>query len=274
MLKNRKQYLFSRTKNKGIIFIFLLLYGCATTKKMINTLDGIQKEKIIVLESYDSTSVNNVRVVSYDKLGRVKEQYSGGIIETLWLNLDERYIYTDTVLEKQMFFDGKYEFSLIYVTNIHSLSKVEVYDSLGFYGDTNTYFTLDKSLNVLTSSSWRNLSHPDEYWNYSSGGKLIEYGKFDNGSKDKFNEWKYNQNGCLIKKIQYRNDYPYIIKYKVDEKCNIIKYTGIDKEGHVGDKLRYGYEFDAVGNWVKKIEINALTNDTMKIEAREIEYYK
>ena len=168
MMKYRKQYLFSRTKNKGIIFIFLLLYGCAVTKKSINTPHGIQKEKIIVLESYDSTRVNTVRVVSYDKTGRVIEQYSGGINDTLWLNLDERYVYTDSVLEKQMFFDGKYEFSLIYITNIHSLSKVEVYDSLGFYGDTNTYFTLDKSLNVLKSSSWRNLSPPDEYWNYSS----------------------------------------------------------------------------------------------------------
>ena len=78
------------------------------------------------------------------------------------------------------------------------------------------------------------------------------------GAIDKFGEI---EKGTLYRKHTY----------KYDEKGNKIEENKYDRDGNLYYKLTYKYEFDAVGNWIKKTEFKK--GKPYQISEREIEYY-
>ncbi len=70
-----------------------------------------------------------------------------------------------------------------------------------------------------------------------------------------YDEYEYDENGFLIKRISYEwsETVPIIYLYENDEKGNPVKET-VERDDGTFDYTYYTYEYDAAGNTVKKTE--------------------
>ena len=290
--KSQNRQLFANQNSSVILGVFVIcisLYGCfifksknekelppffLNTQGKMNFQGRVKKVEKIVTTKRDTFHLEEIEFYFFDKNRRISEVFYGETSTNQPLNLIEKNIYTDTTVEQLSFIDGIHDFSVIQIIDKRNKLMFEIYDSAGVKRDTTLKYKLDNSLNVIRVSKFKDFSTDEFFFSYNKFGQVKEYGDIYKGHKNIEKRMEYDNNRCLVNVNQYLWDYPNVIEFKRDKNCNELEYVAKDKEGKVGDKLIYLYEFDSIGNWTKKIEINAFTSDTLKIEMREIEYYK
>ena len=135
----------------------------------------------------------------------------------------------------------------------------------------NFSFAQTKIQNDLTRDG---LKGKVSFFSESKYDLVEKFGEIEKGSlSDKFT-YKYDEKGNMIEVNYYNADESLGDKYtyKYDEKGNKIESIRYNADGSLRFKHTSNYEFDAMGNWIKKTSIpdgkpNLLTE-------RVIEYYK
>lgn len=85
---------------------------------------------------------------------------------------------------------------------------------------------------------------------------VIESGKAVESSRELLRETIYNRAGAVIDDATYSYESPMLegkAEYKYDDKGNVSELTLRNDDGSVLRKEVYTYEFDAVGNWKKRV---------------------
>ena len=150
-----------------------------------------------------------------------------------------------------------------------------------------TSYNSDKSLDYKITYNYddkgnmieKNMYKPDGSLDYRhtktyyKNGKVIEE-KIYKKSKLFWKEVnKYDKSGNKVEYHLYNSDgiLDDIITYKYDDKGNEIESILRNSEGAIIDKAINQYEYDNVGNWIKKIEIP--DGKPRYVLERNIEYY-
>jgi hypothetical protein len=104
----------------------------------------------------------------------------------------------------------------------------------------------------------------DTIKNLDTNGKCLSY--FVNS---------FNDRGQITRTLMYDEDFNpvYTWVYEYDNEDNIYQDATFDAVGTRLNHNRYLYEKDAHRNWVKRITINAQTNEPMQITERKITYF-
>lgn len=118
---------------------------------------------------------------------------------------------------------------------------------------------------------------------YDEKGNGIEHNGYNSdGSLSFKRQCRYDDIGNMIEEVVYEDEEVLVVDkfgkaevtslnyhyfYKYDNKGNIIECYGSNPK----NPIKYKYEFDSIGNWIKKIEFSV--KGPLKITEREIEYY-
>lgn len=106
---------------------------------------------------------------------------------------------------------------------------------------------------------------------YDGRGSLVEEENL--GLGDSKHTYKYDSKGNLIESISITTEkFEYKFTYIVDDKGNVIEETYYTSSENFPHKTTYQYQYDSIGNWIKKDTFNG-DIQTGTIE-RKIEYYK
>lgn len=136
------------------------------------------------------------------------------------------------------------------------------YDERGNRIESNYYYS-DKSMDCKSTTK------------YDENGQVIETDECKpNGSLIEKTKIKYNVNEGLIEYYKYKFDGSLITKMiiKNDEKGNKIEQNIFDPNNLLINSFTFKYEFDSIGNWIKKTCINK--DNPPRYTEREFEYYE
>lgn len=87
---------------------------------------------------------------------------------------------------------------------------------------------------------------------YNEKGLLIKETEIDSEGRTAINEYFYDDNGVLNKKVYHpANENMPTIEYTYDVNGNVIKETDIDSDGNTGSS--YEYSYDENGNMIKRV---------------------
>lgn len=137
------------------------------------------------------------------------------------------------------------------------------------YDNNNNKIGWYEEDNIVSSLS------PVEMYKYDNNGNILEEKSFSDGVLSVIIKYEYDNNENLIevKTNSLDRDYSTKATIRYDEKGNEIEQvqTGIIDKEPIKRENTYEYEFDKIGNWIKKIEYNDGVAEM--IVKREIEYY-
>ena len=139
------------------------------------------------------------------------------------------------------------------VSTIASTSSDSGFIGCTMYSTTTWFGTITSSTFVTTPMSCAQVVEKNKektIYKFNNKGNLIESNRYD--SKGNFS-WKYN--------------------YKYDNRGNKIYECSSNSigENYIDYPYKFTYEFDDIGNWIKKIEYR--NNIPSIIYERDIEYY-
>jgi len=117
-------------------------------------------------------------------------------------------------------------------------------------------------------------------YTYDENGDLIETANYV-AEKVMYDRWvyKYNDIGNRIEAMNYRANNSIIQKhqYTYDDRNNRTSVTFYNTKDTISSKQSDKYEYDSVGNWIKKEEKLTWTdkpgNDSLEVTYRTISYY-
>ena len=212
-------------------------------------------------------------------------------------NYDEK----GSLLEWKNILNGHRRNCLVY-DNTGLLKEINNYDDEGILSSTDFYKhdTKGKVIEIQTDGGFLKSK---EVFIYDDQGHLIE--KREHISDDAIDSlfYKYNEDGDKIEcvgeldpsmegttyvKFTYKYDLgrklieknreltnrdgsSYMTTWKYDKFENEIEEITYDVNGSLETKISFQYEYDATGNWIKKIKLEKDKDNA--ITKREIEYY-
>lgn len=131
----------------------------------------------------------------------------------------------------------------------------------------------------------------DCYYQYDSAGREIEFKHYDvKGTQRTFDrhiQTTYDSAGRIVKKEalvgEFRInesifDYKMAVleKWSYDEHGNLVEHAGYQTKANPFRIVRYQYEYDQQGNWVKRVRYESCNGSMIATEVvwRKIEYYE
>ena len=135
-------------------------------------------------------------------------------------------------------------------------------------------------------------SGSDCYYQYDSAGRKIDYKHYDvRGTQRTFDshiQTTYDSAGRTVKKEALLGEFrinesifDYIMadleEWAYDEHGNLVEHVGYQTKVKPYKIVRYQYEYDQQGNWVKRIRYEGVSRDSMtatEVVLRKIEYYE
>ncbi len=253
----------------SIFFVLLFVWSCgnnSTTESIVASNDETTdwhklnlKGSIKAIKEIKFLAVDNFSEIQNGE--KIKHVYNKEIL----FNLDGYRIEQNDYIP-----DGTLANRIMYLHQQNKLVEYNEYDSQGMLFGTGKY-ELDGDgtpvkLNYKTNDGRYNWS---ETYKYNSQGKITEIEHFNAENVLTSKEvYKYNDSGLLIESELYK-DKKLVSKntYKNNEDGSNIELT------YSGDSsvYTYMYNYDAKGNWVKKIVFE--NNNPSGILIREIEYF-
>lgn len=156
--------------------------------------------------------------------------------------------------------------------------------SLGYEYDDQHNMIRSYSIGNCKPSGW------DNYYQYDSEGREIEYKNYDVRGKqrtfDRHIQTTYDSAGRIVKKEallgNFRpTEFVFIDSEKeewtYDEYGNLEEHVVYETKVKTIKIVRYQYSYDPHGNWVKRVQYEGASDDSMiptKITERKIEYYE
>ncbi len=205
---------------------------------------------IIELNRFKSDgTLDSKSTYKYDEKGNnIEENYfeTDGSLNTKWIN---QYDNKDNIV-------SKYEYNL--VGTIHSKERYK-YDEKGNLIETYTRYP----------------DSPKEFdrenYKYDEKGNIIEiygigYSSLIGEGESKRN-YKYDEKGNIIEENYYGN----VTSYKYNSKNDLTEINEYNSYGKLSNNLIFKYEYDKIGNWIKKITF--LNKIPKYVTERHIEYY-
>ena len=166
----------------------------------------------------------------------------------------------------------------------------------------NRGYEYDDQHNMIRSYSIGNCkpSGWDNYYQYDSEGREIEYKHYDVRGKQRTFErhiqTTYDSAGRMVKKEALLGSFLFsepllwksfldewttvmavLEEWSYDEHGNLVEHVGYKEKGKLFMIIRYQYEYDRQGNWVKRVRYEGDSDDSMiptKFTERKIEYYE
>ncbi len=132
----------------------------------------------------------------------------------------------------------------------------------------------------------------DCYYQYDSAGREIESKDYDvKGTQrtlDRHIQTTYDSAGRMVKKEALVGEFrinEFFFDYKMavleewsyDEHGNLVEHAGYQTKANPFRIVRYQYEYDQQGNWVKRVRYEGDSDDSMtatEVSERKIEYYE
>ncbi len=156
--------------------------------------------------------------------------------------------------------------------------------SRGYEYDDQHNMIRDYSIGDWKPSGW------DNYYQYDSEGREIEYKNYDVRGKqrtfDRHIQTTYDSAGRIVKKEallgNFRpEEFVFIDSEKeewvYDEYGNLVEHVVYETKAKLHKIVRYQYSYDPHGNWVKRVRYEGASDDSMtptEVMERKIEYYK
>lgn len=156
--------------------------------------------------------------------------------------------------------------------------------SRGYEYDDQHNMIRDYSIGDWKPSGW------DNYYQYDSEGREIEYKNYDVRGKqrtfDRHIQTTYDSAGRIVKKEallgNFRpEEFVFIDSEKeewvYDEYGNLVEHVVYETKAKLHKIVRYQYSYDPHGNWVKRVRYEGCSDDSMtptEVMERKIEYYK
>ena len=158
--------------------------------------------------------------------------------------------------------------------------------SRGYEYDDQHNMIRDYSIGDWKPSGW------DNYYQYDSEGREIEYKHYDVKGKqrtfDRQVQTTYDSAGRMVKKEALLGEFRinesifnYIMavleEWTYDEHGNLVEHVGYQTKDKPCMIVRYQYTYDPHGNWVKRVRYEGVNDDSMiatEVLERKIEYYK
>ena len=158
--------------------------------------------------------------------------------------------------------------------------------SRGYEYDDQHNMIRDYSIGDWKPSGW------DNYYQYDSEGREIEYKHYDVKGKqrtfDRQVQTTYDSAGRMVKKEALLGEFRinesifnYIMavleEWTYDEHGNLVEHVGYQTKNKPCMIVRYQYTYDPHGNWVKRVRYEGVNDDSMiatEVLERKIEYYE
>ena len=158
--------------------------------------------------------------------------------------------------------------------------------SRGYEYDDQHNMIRDYSIGDWKPSGW------DNYYQYDSEGREIEYKHYDVKGKqrtfDRQVQTTYDSAGRMVKKEALLGEFRinesifnYIMavleEWTYDEHGNLVEHVGYQTKDKPCMIVLYQYTYDPHGNWVKRVRYEGVNDDSMiatEVLERKIEYYE
>ena len=241
-----------------------------------------------VEERRDRNGMKSIGVVDcycYDERGnRVAHQMNNGKA-VQWMNY---YVYDSL---DNMIFEGRCRG---YRGDNNNCKCKGFRASRGYEYDDQHNMIRNYSIGDWKPSGW------DNYYQYDSEGREIEYKHYDvRGKQRTFDcqvQTTYDSAGRIVKKEALLGSFLFsepllwksfldewttvmavLEEWSYDEHGNLVEHVGYKEKGKLFMIIRYQYEYDRQGNWVKRIRYEGESKSSMtatEVLERQIEYYE
>jgi hypothetical protein len=204
----------------------------------------VEEARIInVSGQYVEKDRRHWRTTTYDRTGnKIKEEPRPPTSAAFSGNWEERRV--ERIFEGERLVEER-----SYIGNGSLVSKdVWKYDSQGRQSEWLFYYADEKTSKLKLNGRWA--------YKYDARGNVIERSRF--------------KGCCILEQREAANH---------DEKGNIAEYAYYNADGSLRSKTRYSYEYDSVGNWIKKTTFSWVTKDgksffePVEVSYRAITYY-
>lgn len=148
---------------------------------------------------------------------------------------------------------------------------------------SRSYYTYDPMGRLLSRDSYYDykqsdsLSGTQERYRYNEKGQLIEYYSFICGKPEVWERYKYNANGLLEAKDEYRYSFEHAIPVEEYSPKENFPYKVFEHKSKKHNRYRYEYKYDHKGNWVSQLCFIMWHNQKREVGSggikRQIEYY-
>ena len=238
------------------------------------TYEAIDKSGEIIADK--EPTYLGVTKILFDKNGNKTEWNNNRKIPTGIMSDKSIYIYDGDKLIKEEYYDSdnkKVLYTYEYNKEGYKSKKIKIMDN-GETIDKVIYEYNSKGKLIKETEDMSDLS-PDPMvstYKYDEMGNLIEYSSFSDYS-EAFIKYKYNEKNQLIevkKPLIEEGEYTEYFIYDNNDNLLEKRYTNT---GYYEDwkEARERYELDKQGNWIKKIKYE--DNRPKEITLRTIEYY-
>ena len=238
------------------------------------TYEAIDKSGEIIADK--EPTYLGVTKILFDKNGNKTEWNNNRKIPTGIMSDKSIYIYDGDKLIKEEYYDSdnkKVLYTYEYNKEGYKSKKIKIMDN-GETIDKVIYEYNSKGKLIKETEDMSDLS-PDPMvstYKYDKKGNLIEYSSFSDYS-EAFIKYKYNEKNQLIevkKPLIEEGEYTEYFIYDNNDNLLEKRYTNT---GYYEDwkEARERYELDKQGNWIKKIKYE--DNRPKEITLRTIEYY-
>lgn len=280
-----------KTFSKLIIVLLTSIFFCGSAIPDSSDAWFLEGEVESIRTDFDDNESYSIDYYNVDNMIIREEDYVP-INESDWyITISEREYYLDNRIKKISF-------------NFNDVNKIETtFEYQSYKGNSERIHTeiengkiISKKINTLNKYGNSIMTHDEDgvllftsEYKYDKSNRIIEIYDCKIGGENHTFKYLYDDAGKLIEKkiinnLGYTDDYSYyyeennLIKtlYKCNYKLVFVEDIGIVKElKEKSDSMKefitlYNYEFDAVGNWIKKIETKS-SGDT-SVKKRTITY--
>jgi YD repeat-containing protein len=273
----------------------LLMIGCSQESSKTTDLEALNlkgKVKCVKETSYrvEKNGDGNFLFIARENRKACKKDMQtlfddrGNGIEIIFFNSDESIsskseiehnTQNNALGESRYDSEGKLLFKKKYKYN----SKGKRIEEINLDADGKTQFisisTTDKNGDEVESLMFSENGSVDIKWisKFDKKGKRIEMRRLDEEADyEVLFSFKYDNEGKLIEEIEHRADGKIITKtsFKYDQSGQVVEEIFTDEDNN-SELWVFEYEYDEVGNWIKRIEIKE--NKPVYLVVRDIDYF-
>ncbi|MEW6127846.1 MAG: hypothetical protein AB1757_12480 [Acidobacteriota bacterium] len=155
--------------------------------------------------------------------------------------------------------------------------------------DKRVKIVVDKEKNTRTEIAYDNRDKPlaKDVWTYDARGNVLDWSFYSFNKKS--NKWRlwgrwvstYDEKGNQTKSVRLngKGKMERGETYQYDERNNLTEHSWLRADATIRDTLKYTYEYDEQGNWIKRTtwvritQVNASSFEPHEITYRTITYH-